>query len=58
MVMPEVGLEVTPTSPTMRELTVTKKKAKTAMQRAAMARAGKESRYPRTPGISGQGPGG
>ena len=31
MVMPDVGFEVTPTSPTMRELTVTKKKAKMAM---------------------------
>ncbi len=44
MVIPEVGLEVTPTSPTIRELTVTKKKAKTPMQRAAMARTARESR--------------
>ena len=44
MVMPEVGFEVTPTSPTMRELTVTKKNANTAMQRAAIARMKIESR--------------
>ncbi len=44
MVMPEVGFEVTPTSPTMRELTVTKKNAKIAMQTAANARTGTESR--------------
>ena len=44
MVMPEVGLEVTPTSPTILELTVTKKKAKTAMHREAMARTKIESR--------------
>ncbi len=52
MVMPEVGFEVTPTSPTIRELTVTKKKAKTPIQRAASALAGKDSRYPRRPGTT------
>ena len=44
MVMPEVGFEVTPTSPTIRELTVTKKKAKTAMRIEARARTATESR--------------
>ena len=44
IVMPEVGFEVTPTSPTMRELTVTKKKAKIAMHTDATARTGIESR--------------
>jgi hypothetical protein len=44
MVMPDVGFDVTPTSPTMRELTVTKKKAKIAMQIDARARAPTESR--------------
>ena len=52
MVIPDVGLDVTPTSPTIRELTVTKKKAKMAMQTAASPRAQTVSRYPRTPGIS------
>ena len=32
IVIPDVGFEVTPTRPTIRELTVTKKKAKTAMR--------------------------
>jgi hypothetical protein len=44
MVIPEVGFEVTPTSPTIRELTVTKKKAKTAMRIEARALTGMESR--------------
>ncbi len=38
IVIPDVGLEVTPTRPTMRELTVTKKKAKRTTRAAAMAR--------------------
>ena len=44
IVIPDVGFDVTPTSPTMRELTVTKKNAKTAMRRLASARTGIESR--------------
>ena len=44
MVIPEVGLEVTPTRPTIRELTVTKKKAKIAISIAANALTGMESR--------------
>ena len=50
MVMPEVGLDVTPTRPTILELTVTKKNAKTAIRMAARARAAIESRNPSTPG--------
>ena len=38
MVMPLVGFEVTPTNPTMRDETVTKKKAKIATSNAATAR--------------------
>ena len=48
--MPDVGLEVTPTRPTILELTVTKKKAKIAMSREAIARTGIESMKPRMPG--------
>jgi hypothetical protein len=44
MVIPEVGLDVTPTRPTIRELTVTKKKAKIAMSIEAKARTGMDSR--------------
>ena len=36
MVMPDVGLDVTPTIPTIREETVTKQKAKIVMQTAAI----------------------
>ena len=43
IVMPDVGLEVTPTRPTMRDDTVTKKKAKIAINTAASARAIGES---------------
>ncbi len=43
MVIPDVGLDVTPTRPTMRELTVTKKKAKMAMSTEATSRTGIES---------------
>ncbi len=50
MAMPEVGLEVTPTRPTMRDDTVTKRKAKTAMQTAAMRRKSKGAPPPRAPG--------
>ncbi len=52
MAMPEVGFEVTPTSPTMRALTVTKKNAKTAIKMDAMARIHTASRNPSTPGTS------
>ena len=38
IVIPLVGFDVTPTSPTIRELTVTKKKAKTTTSSAARAR--------------------
>jgi hypothetical protein len=38
MAMPLVGLDVTPTIPTMRELTVTKKKANMTTSSAATAR--------------------
>ena len=44
MAIPDVGLEVTPTRPTIRELTVTKKNAKIAMRTEATARTGIESR--------------
>ena len=43
MVIPLVGLEVTPTRPTMRDDTVTKKKANTTTQTEAVARTAKES---------------
>ncbi|MNC90243.1 hypothetical protein D3C83_63180 [compost metagenome] len=38
IVMPLVGFEVTPTRPTMRDATVTKKKAKIATRIVAMIR--------------------
>ena len=38
IVMPLVGFDVTPTSPTMREATVTKKKENTTTHTAAVAR--------------------
>jgi len=44
MVMPDVGFDVTPISPTMRALTVTKKNAKTAMRIDASPRTTIESR--------------
>ena len=50
IVIPDVGFEVTPTNPTIRALTVTKKKAKTAMRIEATNRTGIESMYPRIPG--------
>ena len=43
MVMPDVGLAVTPTNPTMRDETVTKKKAKIAISTAASPRTAIES---------------
>ena len=52
MVIPEVGFEVTPTSPTMRDETVTKKKAKIAIISAASARTTSESMKPRIPGTT------
>ena len=38
MAMPEVGLDVTPTRPTMREETVTNRKAKITTQTEAIRR--------------------
>jgi hypothetical protein len=66
MVIPEIGLELEPTSPTMRELTATKKKAKAramkpaaippgARERGKRARRRKQITMPATrmaPGIS------
>ncbi len=50
IVMPLVGLLVTPTRPTMREATVTKKKANTTTQRAAARRMGTPPTAPNTCG--------
>ena len=52
MVIPDVGFDVTPTMPTMRELTVTKKKAKTAISTDAIPRTQIESMKPRIPGTT------
>ena len=52
MVMPLVGFEVTPTRPTMRDETVTKKKAQTTTSTAARARTGKVSSGPKVCGTS------
>jgi hypothetical protein len=49
MVMPLVGLLVTPTRPTMRDATVTKKKANTARSTAATSRCGRRRRRRRGP---------
>ncbi len=50
MVIPLVGLEVTPTSPTIREATVTKKNAKTTTHTAAIALTARASIAPNTCG--------
>ncbi len=51
IVIPDVGFDVTPTRPTIRELTVTKKNANRAMRIDATPRTVTESRYPSTPGV-------
>ncbi len=52
IVMPDVGLDVTPTSPTMRLDTVTKKKAKMATRIAAKTRTVRDSMNPNTCGMT------
>ncbi len=52
IVIPDVGLLVTPTIPTIREATVTKKKAAMAIKIAATVRIATLSRNPRIPGTS------
>ena len=52
IVMPLVGLLVTPTRPTMRDATVTKKNANSTTQKAATARCGMSPTAPNTCGTS------
>ncbi len=52
MVIPEVGFDVTPTSPTMRLDTVTKKKAKIATSSAPSTRTENDSMNPKTCGAT------
>ncbi len=56
IVMPLVGFDVTPTRPTIRDDTVTKKNANTTTHTAATARTGDDPTAPKTCGTSANTP--